>query len=59
MATDEMTALHALMIATLALMLASHRLPVIPIDLSRLTWQPALDATACPECSLTDSLLAP
>jgi hypothetical protein len=59
MTRDEGTALGALVIATLALMLASHPMPVIPVDLSLRSWQAAFASATCVECVFSDYLLAP
>ena len=59
MVGNEETALNALMIAALALLLATHRLPMIPVDLSQLSWQAAVSLAACAGCDPVNELMAP
>ena len=59
MVRGEVTAFSTLVVATFVMLLALHPLPLIPIDLSPLTWKGIREAATCAESDPAVCILGP
>ena len=59
MVRDGVTAFSTLLVATFVMLLALHPLPLIPIDLTTLTWTEIREAAACAESDPAGCMLGP